>query len=212
MPLPKLYILDLDGTLLKRDALWTDFKNLCSLKFNIEKTFFDTTYQEAKTEAGAYDINRHLHVLGVTEEIAKPLIQSLIDTHEYVFPDVIPFLTEHTNDACIILTQGVSWFHHLKIGAIKAPADSFSIVTTLEKKSAYIQNHAHFSPAHVEFLGSNYASLTFIDNMATSFLTPEETHPLLRQYRIRHNTLEDRYATEDTPAHVIEISSLIEIQ
>ncbi len=211
MSLTHLYILDLDGTLFKSDALWDNFRELCANKWGVSKERFDETYSSSRMDAGAYDIDKHLESLDLSPETVRSEIELLMKSKNYVFEDVIPFFDAHKDAACMILTQGVSWFQSLKANVVPISKNVCPVTTTLEKKNGYILSHMQVADTHIIFDGVPYASITFVDNMANAFILPEDSNPFLRQYRIRRNVVDDRHAEIMTLTGIPEVTTLLNI-
>ncbi len=206
-----LYLLDLDGTLFKSDAQWRAFRELCNTEWRINEESFNESYNASKTESGAYDIDKHLRILGIDDALARPIIESLSLKNNYIFEDVVPFFNAHKDDVLVILSLGVSWFQRSKIASIPVSPNSYRIITTLEPKKDYISSHSTFGDTGVTFEGAPYKSVSFIDNIPKSFFGATETPQLLTQYRLRRDASDDRHAKDETPAHIKEITSLIEL-
>ncbi len=207
MNLPNLFFLDFDGTLFHTEAFWEAVRKECVTHNIPEATFLDT-YAQSKSEKTVYDIDAHINLLGLSKEDMQTIFASVFKRNSYMFPDVMPFLGNHSDDTIVILTQGVTWFQEAKIASLPPHNPPLRVIVTDYKKRHYIENAIGFYEDGVLWEGEHYKSLTFVDNMADAFL-PEEHGDVFHQYRIRRT--EDTHAHEPTQKGSIEITTLLDI-
>lgn len=208
MNLPNLFFLDFDGTLFNTKMFWEAVQMECTKTRNIPEATFLDTYAQSKSEKTIYDIDKHIQLLGLSKEDVQSIFTSLFQRNSYIYPDVLPFLGNHSSDTVVILTQGVAWFQEAKIASLPPHNPPLRVIVTDYKKRHYIENAIGFYEDGVLFEGDHYKSLIFVDNMADAFL-PEEHGDAFRQYRIRRN--DDPHADEPTRKGSIEITTLLDI-
>ncbi len=205
---PRLFFIDFDGTLFSTESFWTDVQKACVKQLGISEALFLETYARAKNIETVYDIDTHLQLMGISRETILYIFASVFAEKSYIFPDVLPFINDHSEDMLVIVTQGVDWFQHIKVASLFREGLTLRTIVTNYKKRLFIEKTVDFSEG-VQWEGTLYKSLTFVDNMADAFLSDGHNGTLL-QYRIRRFG-DDVHASEPTQIGSVEITTLLEI-
>ncbi len=213
-----LVLIDLDHTMIDTTKV-TEWLKQRIHDLGFSQADIDRTYEQAKNENGAYDLDKHVQLLcDCSKESAAETaekIYSACPVQQAIFPDAHDFLEQNSTKANIVMfTLGAKQIQQAKLNCAHISQHLKGVIYTLMNKAELLNADVEITDRGVKvdiIADETFPRMLVIDDHPRAFIgINENLQKGLQLIRIRRAG--EKYADLVTPEFVTQVSGFSSIR